>query len=190
MINNEFKTKALDAAISSIIVMCRKKKIFADVVSSMILDVGSRCCIGDDNATQLELVLAHIVNQKFWSAIKKRTMEKVESNVRKYPMPKDEYHFLLHCVNTLIQVYAERWLQKINYNIQDFGKETFELAGKKLFGLDFKCKDEKAPREETWQLNDINSIDIRRFITQFLENNSEFPSNFSDLDINFLYDQM
>lgn len=163
MVDNEFKKKAFSAALSSIIIMCRKKKIFFNVIQSMIYETGQHACI-HGYVEPFELVITHMANSEFWHGIKKNSMDRIEFNVQKFPMPKDEYHYLLHCVNTLIQLYIERWLSKKGYDIQKFGKETFELSGKKLFGLDFKCKEEKPPETPQFLIDEDFKTQFEKLI--------------------------
>lgn len=153
----EFKKKAYDTTISALISLCKRKKILNCFMESLITHLGSSIH-NPFKMNEFELILLNLINKKFWEKVRTNTVSQIEQNFDHFSREKNEYDYLVHCVNTIIQLYLESYLKKRSIDPQSFGESVFRLSGKKLFGLDFEVKQVQQPIVEEFNINDITNL--------------------------------
>lgn len=169
MISNKFKSKARNIAFKSFINEIERRGWY------LLLVQGCVSLISHDSES-VDRMISNVregMQRKSYTSvceIKKDIISKViektsntidrnfESNRR--GMGSSEYEYLVHCVNTFIQIFVEHGILSTkaaekdrNFRFEELGEKIFVRAAKKIFGEDFKLEKPKTSQLPPKPLN-------------------------------------
>lgn len=138
-----FKQKANKVALQAFMTSCKRYKISMDVYAHF--SMGEHRVRSADG---LAYVVNNIMNlTPFMNKVLDTIAHPINDNFEHHRHADTEYEYLVHAVNTLIQLIIEPkggdFLKRKNISsLEDFGRETFTLAARKLLGDDVEITEE------------------------------------------------
>lgn len=150
MLTNKFKSKAKNIALKSFIYEMKRLRLYNKVMQSTVGMLTNKSNRADKfvKSMNTELMRPHFHSLFLRKKeLFKKVLEKMDLQIEynfKHSKNKDEYNYLVHCVNTFIQVYIE-WVIGKHVGITEkdlglIGEKVFDRAGKKIFGKEFEIK--------------------------------------------------
>lgn len=166
----QFKHDARVAALISFIRVMKLHKLYMEFINeayiffkneqSKTIDSDSernrKTKRGERNGLLSNIFATTKENGNLWEVILKFLTPKIDYNfehMRRGGGEGEEYEYLVHCVNTCIQIFIEHGMCHNNSDrsyprFEEIGLQAFQVAGKKLWGDNFRPQEQIRPRED------------------------------------------
>lgn len=150
MISEKFKSKAKNIALKSFIKECEKRGWYLLLLNGSIALTANRNTDLENLANVIRKGMRKkcdfpfTLRKDLFAVILNSFSPLIERNVQhsSFPGSNEEYDYLVHCVNTLIQIFIEHGIMKTvpikDTSLEAIGRSIFTRAARKIFGNDFK----------------------------------------------------